>query len=1016
MARLDDTAYPRLKSHPTRHDLAAVYTPTWEEVALANETARGTAARICFLVLLKTYQRLGYPIFIADVPTPIVEHIAHSVNATTPVSSAGYDDSGTRKRHLATIRAHLQVRPWGAPARRVMLGALREAARTKYDLAALINVAIEELVRQRYELPAFSTLDRAAGHVRAVAARALYRQVAEALSPQAQATIDGLFIADLTTRRTPWNDLKAEPRTPTIKHLKELLARHGALAARNVGAAALGGVPQARVQHLAAEAMTLDAARMAALEPRKRYTLAAALLATRTAQALDDLGTMFVRQMRRIHSHGKEALARYRVEAAPRTDALVLTLRDLVVAHGQEGTDADRFAAMDAVISGHGGDVLLEECDAHLAHAGSNYYPFLWRPYRSHRATLLALLRRLPLDTTTQDTAVVEAVRFLLAHASRTGATLPTVRRERAADGTVRLVPLLDLSWIPDGWWRLVTRTHARHAYPERVDRRHFEACVCSQVLWELSSGDLCIVGSDQFADYGAQLVSWAEYDAGIREYGRLAGVPVDSPAFVAHVRDWLEGIAQETDRAFPANKAVRIEDGEPVITRPAPVPPPAGLPALETLLAARVEPVGLLDALAATEHWLHWTRFFGPISGFDAKIDDPVARYLATVFCYGTNIGPVQLARSLEGIEFRQLLWINQRHISEETLDRAIARVVEAYRRFTLPKCWGSATRVSADGTQWELYENNLLGERHIRYGSYGGIGYYHVAGDYIALFSRFIPCGVLEGVYILDPFFAHKDDDVDLPEAVHSDTHGQSAPIFGLAYLLGIDLMPRIRNWKDLTWCRPSPTSQYAHIDGLFTDTIDWDLIATHMPDMLRVALSIKEGRLTPSTILRRLGTYSRKNRLYHAFRELGRAVRTGFLLRFLADGDLRATIQAAMNKSESFNQYAQWVAFGGEGLIAEHERAAQRKIVKYNQLLANCLIFYTVAATTRALAELQDEGYPVDADALAALSPYTTAHFNRFGRYHLDLTRVPPALDYDAPILSPDPRHKSSEASPS
>jgi TnpA family transposase len=149
-----------------------------------------------------------------------------------------------------------------------------------------------------------------------------------------------------------------------------------------------------------------------------------------------------------------------------------------------------------------------------------------------------------------------------------------------------------------------------------------------------------------------------------------------------------------------------------------------------------------------------------------------------------------------------------------------------------------------------------------------------------------------------------------------------------------------------------------------------------------MLRVALSIKEGRLTPSTILRRLGTYSRKNRLYHAFRELGRAMRTGFLLRFLADPDLRATIQAAMNKSESFNQYAQWVSFGGEGLIAEHDRAAQRKIVKYNQLLANCLIFYTVAATTRALAELRDEGYPVDADALAALSPYTTAHFNRFG----------------------------------
>ena len=36
--------------------------------------------------------------------------------------------------------------------------------------------------------------------------------------------------------------------------------------------------------------------------------------------------------------------------------------------------------------------------------------------------------------------------------------------------------------------------------------------------------------------------------------------------------------------------------------------------------------------------------------------------------------------------------------------------------------------------------------------------------------------------------------------PSTVHSDTHGQSAAIFGLAFLLGIELMPRIRSWQDL------------------------------------------------------------------------------------------------------------------------------------------------------------------------------------------------------------------------
>ena len=50
-----------------------------------------------------------------------------------------------------------------------------------------------------------------------------------------------------------------------------------------------------------------------------------------------------------------------------------------------------------------------------------------------------------------------------------------------------------------------------------------------------------------------------------------------------------------------------------------------------------------------------------------------------------------------------------------------------------------------------------------------------------------------------------------------------------------------------------------------------------------MLRVVLSIRAGKLLPSAVPRRLATYSRKNRLYFAFRELGRAVRTDFLLRY-------------------------------------------------------------------------------------------------------------------------------------
>ena len=38
------------------------------------------------------------------------------------------------------------------------------------------------------------------------------------------------------------------------------------------------------------------------------------------------------------------------------------------------------------------------------------------------------------------------------------------------------------------------------------------------------------------------------------------------------------------------------------------------------------------------------------------------------------------------------------------------------------------------------------------LRYGGYGGIGYYHISDTCITLFSHFIPCRVWEAVYILD------------------------------------------------------------------------------------------------------------------------------------------------------------------------------------------------------------------------------------------------------------------------
>jgi TnpA family transposase len=183
------------------------------------------------------------------------------------------------------------------------------------------------------------------------------------------------------------------------------------------------------------------------------------------------------------------------------------------------------------------------------------------------------------------------------------------------------------------------------------------------------------------------------------------------------------------------------------------------------------------------------------------------------------------------------------RRHVTVDKLNKAIADVVNAFLELDLIRVWGDGSVVAADGTQVDTFIDNLLAETSIRYGGTGGIGYYHISDTYIALFSRFIPVGVWEAVYLIQGLLDQQSK--AKPTKVHTDTQGQALPVYALAHLFGFDLMPRVRNWKDLNFYRPSAESRYRHIDALFGEpgrnVIDWDLIETHHQDVMRVVLSI-------------------------------------------------------------------------------------------------------------------------------------------------------------------------------
>ena len=164
-----------------------------------------------------------------------------------------------------------------------------------------------------------------------------------------------------------------------------------------------------------------------------------------------------------------------------------------------------------------------------------------------------------------------------------------------------------------------------------------------------------------------------------------------------------------------------------------------------------------------------------------------------------------------------------------------------------------------------------------------------------------------------------------------------------------------------------------------------------------MLRVVMSIQNGRIKASTILRKLCSQSRKNKIYQAFRELGRVIRTMFLLNYISDIELRRTIQAATCKSEEFNNFIDWVAFGRDGTIEENLLGNQKKTINFGRLVANSVMLHVVANMTNVINELKAEGMDVTSGMLNGLSPYHTGHINRYGIFYLNKDKEKLHIEY-------------------
>ena len=931
---------------------------------------------------------MGYFIDIDKVPLEIIVHIRQSLKYHYRLTPGYGKNNKSLYRHRQKIREFLNVKRWGyedVEGKKSHHGvklAIRyayEASQSMNNIPDIINVVIEKLLEASYELPSFYKLNRIVRHTRHSVNNKIFRRTMKKILDLNQSDLlNNLLKLQDGTQRTLFNKLKNLPRRPTINKFHEYLEHFKWLMSFGNIMSYLEGISKVKIEQFAEEANQLTADDLIEFGEAKRHTLIASLIYRSQSNAKDAIAVMFCRLISIAHKQSKNELADKLNNSKDDTCAIVELFKD-IMQDGQSIKEQTDFAKSfyQRIEKDGGFSFLTDKCNDILASHGNEYRVYLTDMIQKRRSLLFKILKTLQLNSPTQDDKLILAMQYLLEHENR--------RSEYVTDD-------IDLSFTTTFWHKKIMS----NADKSKFNRRALESCVFEYVSKGLNSGDLYVKGAKNYADYRSELLSWEDCQEYLDDFCDEVGIANNAREMVCNLKTALIHKAEYVDKNyFNIPDFVINEDGRPVLKKYEPNPPSPHALKIENLIRQRLPERSLMDIITNGHHYTGWANELGLISGTDAKLESAIEKYILTNFCYGTGLGPTQTAKHVRfEIEPRTISRVNKKHFTVDSLTKAITRIINHLNEFPLLRVWGTGQRVAVDGTLEEIHDDNLIAEQHIRYGKKGGIAYRHITDNYIALFSTFIQCGVWEAIHIIDGLLKNASE--VKPNIVHSDTQGQSLPVFAFAHLLGIQLMPRIRNWKDLNLYRVDKRTKYANIDSMFCEAeIDWDLLETHWQDLIQVIISIKLGKVSSSFILSKLNSYNNQNRLYKAFQELGKVIRTIFLLDYVSNKELRQTITAATNKIESYHTLEDWIRFGSRYLIASNDPDEMEKAIKHNDLIANCIMLQNVIDITDACHALIEEGYTITEDDLSHMSPYITEHIKRFGEYVLDLEHLPDNL---------------------
>ena len=140
--------------------------------------------------------------------------------------------------------------------------------------------------------------------------------------------------------------------------------------------------------------------------------------------------------------------------------------------------------------------------------------------------------------------------------------------------------------------------------------------------------------------------------------------------------------------------------------------------------------------------------------------------------------------------------------------------------------------------------------------------------------------------------------------------------------------------------------------------------------------------------------VGRLRGKNRFYRANRDLGRVLKTEFILQYLSEPELRGRIRRDLLKVEQLHALARGVFYGRRSRINARELWEQMNTCSCLTLILACIVYWQAREISRVLSQRDPVADGVDLSLLEHVSPIEWVQ-HEVTQPPLELSGAPPPL---------------------